>query len=58
MPEYTAGTTYTERLEQAVRDVLDWRVGQLPREGYIRDTNRSRAAIDRLAKLVNQPNFK
>ena len=39
-------------LEAAVREVLQHRVGDLPREGWIKDTDTSRAAIARLAKLV------
>jgi hypothetical protein len=54
MPEHAPGTTYVERLERAVKDLLEWRVGTLPREGYIRDNDISRAAIDRLVKIVNQ----
>lgn len=43
-----------EALERAVRDVMAYRVGELPRKGWLRDCDGSRAALDKLARLVGQ----
>lgn len=43
-----------EELEKAVRDVMAYRVGELPHKGWLRDSEGSRAALDRLARLVGQ----
>lgn len=43
-----------DMLRNAILDVLSYRVGDLPRLGYIRDNDRSRAAIARLSAIAAQ----
>ncbi len=43
--------TYAD-LVATVIDVLQYREGKLPTLGYLRDNDKSRAALERLAKLV------
>ena len=40
-------------VREAVREVLKWRVGELPDKGYIRDNDHSRAAIAKLAAALH-----
>jgi hypothetical protein len=39
-------------LEEAVRDVMQWRVGNLPTLGYVDDNDKSREALEALAELM------
>ena len=42
-----------EKLREAVAEVLEWRIGELPDKGYIRDNDHSRAAIAKMAAALH-----
>lgn len=41
-----------QKLENACRDVLGYRVGELPVSGWLNDTEASRAALGRMAMVM------